>query len=467
MRAIMTNDGFTLFGDSPFARVWGQAMRSIVFGLVMIGSLPATAAEPTAAERGKKALLETGYIPPAWRQPAFDSVWKRWDGVKEKPADYEKALCDRYGLHPAPYPNHGLPMGLRKATFLFVQGVSVDCMLCHGGSIMGKSYVGLGNSSLEIQALFEEMSGADGRRPKTPFVFGNVRGTSEAGGMAVYLLGYRNPDLSMHTPRHELGLHDDMCEDVPAWWLLKKKKTMYFTGGADAHSVRSKMQFMMTPLTSRADFDKHETAFQDIEAYLRTIEAPRYPFSIDRTLAAAGEKLFSKTCSSCHGTYGDNPTYPNKIIPIDEIGTDRKRFEGVTEEFADYYNQSWFAKEKYDGCKALPSNGYQAPPLDGIWATAPYLHNGSAPTVYHVLNSKARPALFTRSYKTGEADYDKVKLGWKFTELTKPPAEPLTPIERRKIYDTKQPGRGNGGHTFGDHFNDEERMAVIEYLKTL
>jgi mono/diheme cytochrome c family protein len=340
-------------------------------------------------------------------------------------------------------------------------------MLCHGGSIMGKSYVGLGNSSLEIQALFEEMSGADGRRPATPFVFGNVRGTSEAGGMAVYLLGYRNPDLSMHTPRRELGLHDDMCEDVPAWWHLKKKKTMYYTGGADAHSVRSKMQFMMTPLTSRADFDKHEAAFQDIEAYLRTIEAPKYPFPIDLKLAAAGESLFLKTCSSCHGTYGDKPSYPNKIVAIDEIGTDRKRYEGVTEEFAEYYNQSWFAKEKEDGYRALPSNGYQAPPLDGIWATAPYLHNGSAPTVYHVLNSKSRPAIFTRSYKTAEADYDKVRLGWKSTELTKPLPEPLTPIERRKIYDTRQPGRGNSGHSFGDHLSDDERMAVIEYLKTL
>jgi Cytochrome c len=442
-------------------------MRSIVFGLVMISSLPALAGEPTGAERGKKALLENSFIPPAWRQSGFDNVWKRWEGVKEKPADLQKALCERYGLHPAPYPNNGLPMGLRKASFLLIQGVSVDCMLCHGGSIMGKSYVGLGNSSLEIQALFEEMSGADGRRPATPFVFGNVRGTSEAGGMAVYLLGYRDPDLSMHAPRRELGLHDDMCEDVPAWWLLKKKKTMYFTGGADAHSVRSKMQFMMTPLTSRADFDKHEAAFQDIEAYLRTIEAPKYPFPIDRTLAAAGESQFLKTCSSCHGTYGDKPTYPNKIVAIDEIGTDRKRYEGVTDEFAEYYNQSWFAKEKGDGYQALPSNGYQAPPLDGIWATAPYLHNGSAPTVYHVLNSMARPAIFTRSYKTAEVDYDKVKLGWKFTELTKPPPEPLTPIERRKIYDTKQPGRGNGGHTFGDHLTDDERMAVIEYLKTL
>ena len=61
---------------------------------------------------------------------------------------------------------------------------------------------------------------------KTPFTFGNVRGTSEAGGMSVFLMGYREPDLSLE--RREFGLRD-LCEDPPAWWLLKKK-TMYRRG---------------------------------------------------------------------------------------------------------------------------------------------------------------------------------------------------------------------------------------------
>jgi hypothetical protein len=101
-----------------------------------------------------------------------------------------------------------------------------------------------------------------------------------------------------------------------------------------------------------------------------------------------------------------------------------------------------------------------------VWATAPYFHNGSAPTVYHVLNSQARPKRFTRSYHTGAADYDPVKLGWKYREVG--PADPKLPArERRKVYDTTQPGHGNGGHTFGDDLTDDERMAVIEYLKTL
>ena len=444
------------------------AMSSIV--LFCIPSI-VSAAELSPAERGKIALLQTSFIPPIWRLPAYEKAWQSWEGVKQKPAKYDEAFRDRYGLHVAPYENGRLPMGLRKSNYLFVQGISVDCLACHGGSIGGTSYIGLGNSTLDVQALFEEMSRADGRSPKLPFTFCNVRGTSEAGGMGVYLLGFRDPDLAMHKPRKELGLHDDLCEDVPAWWLLKKKKTMYFTGGADAHSVRSKMQFMMTPLTTKEDFSRHEDAFKDINEFLMSIEPPKYPLSIDRALAGRGEKLFLKNCSSCHGTYGVDWTYPNKIVPMDEIGTDPRRYAGITEAFAEYYNQTWFAKEKVgwfkSGYEISPSRGYQAPPLDGIWATAPYLHNGSVPTLYHLLNSKERPSLFTRSYKTGFDDYDPVKVGWKFRR----PSDRLGPgvpaVERRKFYDTTQPGRSNSGHTFGDQLTDEERFAVIEYLKTL
>jgi hypothetical protein len=432
--------------------------------LIFVPSV-SVAETPTAVERGEKALLETSFLPPAWRTNAYETVWQRW-GLQEKPANFDQAFRERYGLHPAPYPNDGLPMGLRRSTFLFVKGVSIDCMLCHGGSILGKSIVGLGNSSLEIQALFEELTGADGRPAKTPFVFGNVRGTSEAGGMAVYLLGYRNPDLSLRPARVDLGLHDDLCEDTPAWWLLKKKRTMYHTGGADARSVRSKMQFMMTPVTTRSEFDRHEAAFRDIDAYLRSIEAPKYPFEIDRDRAARGERLFVRDCAKCHGTYGDKPTYPNKIVPIDEIGTDRKRYDGIAAAFGELYDRSWFAKETDDGYRSIATKGYQAPPLDGVWATAPYFHNGSSPTVHHVLNSRARPAIFTRSYRTDEADFDKRLLGWRHQALEKPPAH-ASAIEQRKVYDTSRPGRGNGGHTYGDHLTDDERSAVIEYLKTL
>lgn len=439
-------------------------MRRIVSMIVLFTFASLYAAEPTAVERGKQALEGTAFIKAFWQTPTYDAAWKTW-GVKEKPAEYAAAFRERYGLHEAPYENNGLPMGLRKADYLFGKGIGIDCMVCHGGSINGKSIVGLGNSSLDVHSLFEDFARASNTPVKLPFAFSQARGTSEAGAFAVYLLGFRKPDLNLATEYRNLGLKDDSCEDVPAWWLLKKKKTMYHVGATDARSVRSIMQFMMHPLTAPADFTKAEPAFKDVMEYLLSIDPPKYPFAIDRAKAAEGEKVFTANCASCHGTYGEKWTYPNKIVALDKVGTDRKRFDNIGEKFGIAYNASWFAQEG-EGKPVKATEGYQAPPLDGIWATAPYLHNASVPTLDGVLNSTTRPKIFTRSFATSEVDYDKEKVGWRIEEVKAPDAN-LSGHERRKIYDTTLPGRGNAGHTFGDALTPAERAAVIEYLKTL
>jgi mono/diheme cytochrome c family protein len=449
--------------------------RCLVSGLVLSFLVPLAysfSAEEDAVERGKKALQQRTFVPASWTIAAYQNAWKEWGNVKEAPADYTQAFMDHYGLHPAPFDNGGYPMGVRPGKGLLGgKGIATDCLLCHGGSIAGKSYIGLGNASLDIQAFFEDLGKGSGGKGKTPFIFSNVRGTSEAGSMAVFLLSYREPDLRLRLTPRDLGLRDVLCEDVPAWWLLKKKKTMYYTGTTHARSVRSLMQFMLTPLNSAATIMKEEPTFADIQAYLLSLPAPKYPFPINQALARKGEKLFGQHCAKCHGTYGEKWTYPNKIVPIDVIGTDRTRFDGLSFKAGAYYNKTWFAKEKpgwfADDYLVKKSIGYQAPPLDGVWATAPYFHNGSVPTLYHVLNSKARPKIFTRSYRTGKEDYDTVKAGWKVQVLQAGADPKLPPYERRKIYDTTQPGRGNGGHTFGDVLSEENRWAVIEYLKTL
>ena len=91
----------------------------------------------------------------------------------------------------------------------------------------------------------------------------------------VFLLGHRTPDLSIRVKREELGLRDDLCEDPPAWWLLKKKKTMYHTGGGDARSVRSLMQFMLTPLNTTSAFDPNSSRTQRAStASFNCVEVP-------------------------------------------------------------------------------------------------------------------------------------------------------------------------------------------------
>lgn len=440
----------------------------VLTAFLCLTALTVRAQDAEAIARGKKALEGRAFSPAPWPFAAYDNAWKFWQPKLDKaPADYDAAFRARYGLHVPPYENGKYPMGLRPGELLLFKGLTTDCMLCHGGSIMGKSYVGLGNSALDIQAFFEDLNSAAGITRKLPHTFSNVRGTSEAGAMAVYLHSFRNPDLSLRlTDRHKWELKDDLCEDVPAWWLLKKKKTMYFTGSTPARSVRSIMQFMLTPNNSRAVFDKEEAVFRDIQAYILSLEPPKYPFPIDQDLAQAGQKIFAKSCAKCHGTYGPDWTYPNKVISLQEIGTDATRYYGLPAKLGEFYNESWFAKEKPVANMTIATDGYQAPPLDGIWATAPYLHNGSVPTLYDMLNSKSRPKLFTRSYHTDESAYDKVKVGWKVEVFTDMPKTDNA-YERRKIYDTTQPGRGNQGHTFGDALSDRERRAVIEYLKTL
>jgi mono/diheme cytochrome c family protein len=426
-----------------------------------------------AVQRGKTALETRAFNLAGWALKAYPGAWAVWpNGPKATPPNYSAVFLEHYGLHPAPFDNCKYPMGLREGPgMLGGKGLTSDCLLCHGGSILGKSYVGLGNSSLDIQALFEDMSKASGTGGKLPFTFSNVRGTSEAAAFAVFLIAHREPDLNIRLKGLDLGLKTDLCEDVPAWWLLKKKKTMYYTGSTSAKSVRSIMQFMLASAQPRSVFEKEEKTFADIQSYILSLTPPKYPYPIDTGLASRGEKIFRKTCSVCHGTYGADWTYPNKIVPLDVIGTDSNRFTGISAKWGEHYNQSWFAqKEKVNDGIAYPAQatkGYQAPPLDGIWATAPYLHNGSVPTLYNLLNSKTRPMIFTRSYRTDEAAYDKEKIGWRVQILTEGASPALPHLEQRKTYDTRQPGRSNGGHTFGDDLTDAERWAVIEYLKTL
>jgi hypothetical protein len=109
--------------------------------------------------------------------------------------------------------------------------------------------------------------------------------------------------------------------------------------------------------------------------------------------------------------------------------------------------------------------GYVAPPLDGIWATAPYFHNASVPTIELVLDSSARPTYWKRvDYESTNYDWD--TLGWPY-EVLDHGQDTASVSERKYIYDTTKPSHGNGGHSFGDDLDAQQRAAVIEYLKTL
>jgi mono/diheme cytochrome c family protein len=447
-------------------QVWGSLL-SCSFALIFVTAQVSAEENTAAAARGRGTLLARSLNPGIWSSKAYDEVWKVW-GLSAKPANYEQAFLERYGLQRAPFENRARPMGLMEAPRLLGTGVVNNCLLCHAGTVAGQTVIGLGNASLDLQSLFEDLSAADGFRLNSPFRFSYVRGTIDPISPVVFLMEMRDSELNVQKPI-SLGYSPYVCSDPPAWWLIKKKKTRDWTGSVDARSTRVDMVNLLTPLNTAAYIKKHETTFADIAAFLLTIEPPKYPFPVSQELAAHGQPVFARHCAKCHGTYGANPSYPNKIVDLDQIGTDPTLAKASTQKLADHFNRSWLARElDPDGnpIQLVVNDGYQAPPLDGIWATAPYFHNGSVPTVYQVLNSKARSRIYTRSYKTDREAYDSVRVGWKVRELEKA-APDLPPNEERKIYDTTLPGRHNTGHSYGDKLTEDERMAVIEYLKTL
>lgn len=192
-----------------------------------------------------------------------------------------------------------------------------------------------------------------------------------------------------------------------------------------------------------------------IRAYLRAKAPPPFPkeFPIDRTAAAAGERVFARYCGECHGWNG---AYLGKPIPITEIGTDRERFDTWTQEHADATN-AVARRMGVERKNMVKDVGYVSQPLDGIWLRAPYLHNGSVPNLRELLKPPAeRIEIFYR----GCDIYDPDAMGFVSSG-------PSTACPRVFEFDTRLRGNGNGGHVYGTALSDAEKDQLIEYMKTL
>lgn len=422
--------------------------------------------EPSA-ERGRVAVWSVSSALTA-TLGSWDSLWKQW-GLDQRPEDFLSRAGERYGLHESLRDGDRFPLGLKEAPTPFGVTLGNNCLMCHAGRVAGETVIGLGNASLDLQSLIDDLTAREPIPLPLPFKISNGRGTIEAVAGTLYLMQFRDAELNYQAPI-QLQFSDQLWEDMPAWWLLKYKRTMFHTGGTDSRSVRSNVSFFLNPLNSPDFIKSQESVIADIREFILTLEAPRYPFSIDRGLAAQGKSVFGEHCSECHGTYGEDREYPNVIVPVEDIGTDPAlaTFDGSAD--LAYYKASWLYREKGPDGEPLHMvnyGGYQAPPLDGVWATAPYFHNGSVPTIAHVLNSKSRPAVYTRSFRTDKDAYDQNRVGWKVTPVDLGDAQRTSRYEQRRITDTSRPGRGNQGHTFGDGLSTSERAALLEYLKTL
>ena len=147
--------------------------------------------------------------------------------------------------------------------------------------------------------------------------------------------------------------------------------------------------------------------------------------------------------------------------PIDDVGTDRVRLDALSPQHRENYGKSWFANLGGQDTLAVV-DGYVAPPLDGIWASAPYLHNGSVPTLWDMLHPEDRPAIWRRT----ELALDIDKMGLHFESVDAIPKR-LKPAERRLYFDTTQAGKSKTGHDYPNALSEAERIDLLEYLKTL
>lgn len=431
----------------------------------------ASAEHRYSAERGLELLLGKNYVPTNVDQEIFDNLWKTWEeparseAEKASPAERRKMTLSRYGLTEAPGREGGAPLQYADENGKW----STNCFICHGGKVAGKVIPGLPNSHIAMATLFQEVYQTKkllghklGRTEVGSVVIplGNSNGTTNAIIFGVLLAAFRDKDLNFH-PEQPLPkmVHND--HDAPPWWHYKRKKFLYADGFA-GKGPRALMQFMMTPENAAQHFYDTEEDYKHIEAWIASVEAPKYPFPIDSHLAAKGEQLFNKTCAECHGTYGPGGEWPAKIVAWDEVGTDRARLDSLTPPMRQWYQDSWFGEYGKKDVVADPG-GYVAQPLDGIWATAPYLHNGSVPTLWHLFHADDRPVVWKRS----EDGYDTAKVGLEVEEFTELPSGVKRAKDRRAYFDSRMFGKGKSGHTFPESLSEDEKTAVIEYLKTL
>lgn len=367
--------------------------------------------------------------------------------------------------------------------------VSPNCLQCHGGEFDGELIIGLGRADMDMTSDLGALLSSIPQLPAltdagelmNKFIerysaigsWSTMRtvGTNSAIMYAIALVNHRNPlTLAwLDEPTQPLPEGFVVASDPPPWWRVKKKAAQ-FANGMSRGDHRGTMILASSLCTdSAAEAAPIMDYFADINAYIATIEAPEYPWLINESLAAEGAAIFECECSGCHGTYDADPaaeTYPNLLIPLPVVGTDAVMASYAAGEFD--YLEDWFNSSFYGTVTTVavedPFVGYLAPPLDGIWASAPYFHNGSVPSIELVLDSSKRPT-YWRRVDYDSSHYDPAALGWPWEPAQSQADTPVS--ERKYVYDTTIISHSAGGHTFGDALSDDERKALLEYLKTL
>ena len=281
----------------------------------------------------------------------------------------------------------------------------------------------------------------------------------------------------------------------PHLWGIRQLEWFHWDGNTNSFMERNIGQAM--GLGAIADIETGASTIlplqiHTLEALFSQLSPPHWPeeqFGVVDTGSEPyrrGAALYLQHCAKCHDRQEGGQKGPHGSITyaLPEIGTDPLRarnfaetleggkpftqeLQAVAEKVKNHADNGANPGE-HRGLFDLPEKqirwlttlGYVARPLEGIWATAPYLHNGSVPTLDDLLKPEnLRPSTFP----LGHREYDPVKLGY-VTDFDKvPPAECCYVF----TYNTLLDGNSNKGHSYGTRLSSSDRQALLEYLKVM
>ncbi len=425
----------------------------------------------------------------------------------------------------------GAPLGAGIVDTAGGEALSFSCATCHTADMFGRTVVGLTNREARANEFFHaassffpaltedmlrSMTGAEGdslemflrTQDRLGFI-GNVipqvRGLDTSLAQVSLSLARRGEDPyatldddARRSPRPN-DLETFVADSKPAVWWTMRYKTRWLSDGSIVSGNPVYTNFLWNELGRGTDLHDLEQWLQDnqdavdeLTAFVFATEAPRFEDffgvdAVDLEAAQRGQALFDATCASCHGTYEKAWDLPDtsglsaeallattRVVyhaqtPVMDVGTDPQRAQGMAA-FASRLND--LAVSQYMQTVVEVQPGYVPPPLDGIWARYPYLHNQSVPTLCDLLRpADQRTAVFWMGTDDDpDTDYDLDCVGYPVGEAT--PAS--WQDEPTNEYDTSRPGLGNMGHdewlvdADGNAvFDDADIRDLIEYLETL
>lgn len=237
--------------------------------------------------------------------------------------------------------------------------------------------------------------------------------------------------------------------DLPAIWNQRAREGLSLHWDGNNHEITQRnfaaaMAIGATPDSVLLD------SFQAVTNFVLTLPPPRFPAAVDQAKVERGWVHFQNHCADCH-EFGSEKI--GMVTAHAEIGTDRHRLDSFTPGLVKSLHsidEGTFVFSAYE-----KTDGYSNLPIDGIWSRAPYLHNGSVPTLWDLLQpAQQRPKKFWKGYNV----LDPARVGF----VSDGPAS-----ASGFLLDTSLPGNSNAGHEYGTGLTDAEKWDLIEYLKTL